>query len=66
MNFCCLQLCTSVDPAKFGTMFTCELDFTVHAIPMYFSIDEIVEECDNTLGNMINGKITCKIRKWYF
>ncbi|KAL5263261.1 hypothetical protein ACHWQZ_G008595 [Mnemiopsis leidyi] len=43
----------SVDPAKFGTMFSCELDFTVHAIPMYFSKEEIVEECDSCLGIII-------------
>ena len=40
----------SVDPEKFGTMFSCELDFTVHAIPMYFSKEEIVEECESKLG----------------
>ena len=40
----------SVDPTKFGTMFTCELDFIVHAIPMYFSKEEFVEECADVLG----------------
>eukprot|EP00116_Pleurobrachia_bachei_P013433 sb/3473695/ len=39
-----------VDPGKFGSLFHCEIDFKIVAIPIYFSQEEIEKDCHGVLG----------------
>lgn len=44
----------SVDPRKCGTMFTCSVDFKITAIPTFFSDEEVIKDCRETLGVEVN------------